>query len=373
MRYLLTIFSAAALLVTATAQSHSWKVIPPSDTMFRYLGRIDSSDPEEYAFYFPGIGIQAAFTGSSCFLLLGNENFGGQDANGNPHSNYYNVFVDDSLTVIEVPEGDQVIKVAENLKDTVHRLRVYKRTEALCGRATFRGVGLDPGAQLVSWPANPSKLRIEFIGNSITCGYGNEGADASCGFTAATENNYMSYGSIAARNLNAEYMAVAYSGKGVIQNYDQSTEETLPEIYQRINPADTASQWDFALWKPDIVVINLGTNDFAHALPDSVRFVTGYANFLKRIAAYYPGVRIVCLMGPMINDNWPPDLKAATVCRSYIKSAMTLAATSQTEFFEMSTQGAYGFGCDYHPNVRQHQKNAEELSAFIRNWLASGR
>jgi len=373
MRYFVTILSVFALLPTVTAQSQNWQIVPPADTMFRYLGRIDSSDPEEYAFYYPGIEIRAAFTGASCFLLLGNESFGAQDVNGNPHSNYYNVFIDDSLAVIEVPEGKQVIKVAENLNDTVHLLRLYKRTEAVCGRATFRGIGLDPGAGLVPWPAAPPALRIEFVGNSITCGYGNEGDDASCGFTAATENNYLSYGSIAARRLDAEYVAVAYSGKGVIQNYDRSAQETLPEIYQRINPSDTASQWDFALWKPDIVILNLGTNDFAHELPDSAAFVTAYASFLKRIAAYYPGVRIVCLMGPMINDSWPPGLKAATVCRSYIKAAMKLAATPYTVFFEMSTQGPYGFGCDYHPNIRQHQKNAEELSAFISDWMVSGR
>lgn len=373
MNYRFLLLSTLILPLMATAQPQHWQVIPPSDTAFRYLGRIDSSDPDEYAFYFPGVEIRAAFTGTSCFLLLGNENFGGQDASGNPHSNFYNVFVDDSLTVIEVPEGKQVIEVAANLKDTVHRLRVYKRTEALCGRATFRGLGLDPGAGLVPWPGASSGLRIEFVGNSITCGYGNEGEDASCGFTAATENNYLSYGSMAARLLDADYVAVAYSGKGVIQNYDRSTEETLPEIYQRTNPADTASQWDFSLWKPDVVVLNLGTNDFAHELPDSADFVTAYASFLKRIAAYYPGVRMVCLMGPMINDHWPQGLKAATVCRTYIQTAIKLAATPSTVFFEMSPQGKYGFGCDYHPNIRQHQKNAEELSNFIGDWVVSGR
>lgn len=373
MRLFILFLAIVASSSTVIAQVRDWKIVPPSDTMFRYLGRIDYTDPEEYAFYYPGIEIQAVFTGTSCFLLIGNESFGALDSYGRPHSGFYNVFIDDSLMVVEVPEGKHVVKVAENLRDTAHTLRLYKRTEALCGKATFRGLGLDPGAGLLAFPPDTAGLRIEFVGNSITCGYGNEGDDAHCGFSGATENNYMSYGSVAARYLNARYVAVAYSGRGVVRNYDQSTSGTLPELYQRINPDDSTSQWDFALWKPDIVAVNLGTNDFAHGLPDSAAFVNGYANFLKRIAAYYPGVRILCLMGPMINDHWPPGVKAASVCRRYIQAAIHQAGDSRVAFFEMSDQGAYGFGCDYHPNIRQHRKNAEELAAFIQEWLSAGR
>jgi hypothetical protein len=75
--------------------------------------------------------------------------------------------------------------------------------------------------------------RIEIVGDSITCGYGNEGTDP-CNFSAETENHYLTYGALAARMFGAELSTVAWSGKGVVNNFDNDVFEPLPQIYDRL-------------------------------------------------------------------------------------------------------------------------------------------
>lgn len=60
-------------------------------------------------------------------------------------------------------------------------------------------------------PEGPAR-RIEVIGDSITCGYGVDGADQYCPFSAATENHYRTYAAIAARDLGADLATLAWSG-----------------------------------------------------------------------------------------------------------------------------------------------------------------
>src|SRR5690606_37626129 len=135
-----------------------------------------------------------------------------------------------------------------------------------------------------------------------------------------------SYGAITARNLNAEYRAVAYSGKGVFQNYGGGREEVMPELYLRTNPFDEDSEWDFEKWIPEIVVVNLGTNDFSSEIPDSVGFVKSYVNLLKTITKNYPNAQVVCLLSPMLSNHWPVGNNARTNCGKFIQAAISSLA-----------------------------------------------
>jgi hypothetical protein len=167
--------------------------------------------------------------------------------------------------------------------------------------------------------------------------------------------------------LDAEYHAVCYSGRGICRNYDQTTTGLMPELYRLIYPQSSAL-WDFTSWIPDVVVINLGTNDFASGIPDSNQFVSNYLEFLKQIKSHYPETKIICLDGPMLSDA------ALTACKAYIKSVVTQVLKQGYEkvyTFSLTTQGPLGMGADYHPNLAQHGLNAEELVQFIKtvmNW-----
>lgn len=363
MKFLLPFFFIIPIL--SACGKEKYKLISPDHDLIYYNGRFDISNPKQPEFFYPGVEICASFTGTSCQIKLGQDHLGNTDQSGTPHSNFYNVFLDAKLRVLEVKDGLHEFEIGKGLKDTVHSLKIIKRTESLCGKGYFAGVLIDQGAKMLPYTEVPS-LKIEFIGNSITCGYGNEGDNKDCPFSAGTENNYLTYGSITAREIHAEYRAVAYSGRGVYQNYDQSTAGTLPEIYDLVNPFEPESLYDFSAWIPDIIVVNLGTNDFAHELPDSAGFVNAYSQFLGQIKSRYPQSKIICLIGPMMSDHWPPGIMAKTHALSYIRKAIDLQASEGIYFLELSPQGRFGFGCNYHPNVRQHEMNAGELVRFIR-------
>lgn len=85
-------------------------------------------------------------------------------------------------------------------------------------RPVFKGLYVDEGKELAPAPVLPRR-RIEFIGNSITCGYGIESEDRDAPFTYNTENHYYTYAALTARALQAQHLVVARSGIGVYRNY----------------------------------------------------------------------------------------------------------------------------------------------------------
>lgn len=341
-------------------------MIGAEDPNFYYNGRIDYSNPKAIRFTFPGVSISAKFESPFCIIRLKNKGFG-KDQDGNPYKNYYQIIVDGKPTqTLGVADGQSNHRI--ELGPGIHELTIYKRTESTVGEGVFEGIEIEKGKKLLPW-VSQSKLKIEFIGNSITCGYGNEGADKDCKFSPETENNYMAYGSITARDLKAEYMTVAFSGKGVYQNYDTTDKTTFPQIYLRTIPFEEESLWDFKRFAPDLVVLNIGTNDFAHAAPPETGFVDAYKLFLKTVRSNYPNAKIICALGPMMSDFWPVGVKALTTAKSYINKAVAETNDPKIRTFFFTPQTAEDFGCDFHPKVQRHIKMAEELTIEINKFL----
>src|SRR5258708_25221227 len=137
---------------------------------------------------------------------------------------------------------------------------ITKRTESDLGVAEFLGLVPKGGVLLASPP--PFVRRIEYIGDSITCGYGDLGSSALCHFTPDTEDETSAYGALAAAQLNAQHTAIAYSGIGMYRNGGGDTANTIPTRYQRTLPDDPPSAWAFNTPPPHVVVINLATHDF---------------------------------------------------------------------------------------------------------------
>ncbi len=166
-------------------------IISPTDPFIQYTGRI-----------FPGIQIVASFEGTSLRMIA------------KPRSGYFMAQIDQAepFKVAFRGERDSVVTLATALTNGVHTVRLMYAIEGYEFFPEFWGFVLDKDKKLVETPALPSR-KIEFIGNSITCGYGNEGLKKEEGFDYATENHYYSYASITARNLEAQHWVVARSGQ----------------------------------------------------------------------------------------------------------------------------------------------------------------
>lgn len=353
---LATVLAAALASCSRAQTSYDARASAP---LVRFVGRVDKSDANAARFAWSGSGFVARFSGTSLSIRLG----GGQE---------YTVVVDGVVRPKLVSTGG-FDSVATGLAQGVHEVHVYRRTEAHLGESSFLGLEVGSG-ELLSPPAPPER-RIEIIGDSITCGYGNEGADKTCGFTPSTENHYLTYGALAARALRAELSTVAWSGKGVVCNYGDepdSCKDPLPTYYDRALPERATSRWDFASWQPHGVVINLGTNDFSTEQdPGRTEFVAAYVRLLERVRKAYKDAFILCTVGPRTLEE---ELSTA---REYISDAVRArarAGDTKLKVFQLAlSDPADGYGCDWHPSLRTHQVMAKALTAELRAALGWAR
>ena len=354
------IFMTSSLLTLPGCENQKGKrqLISAADPRIQYIGRFDFTDPRAPSFAWTGSAIRFRFKGTGFGIILKQLNHPKDEY----HTNYFAVIIDSVVSsLIRTSPDSHYDMVVDGLAPGIHQVEIFRRTEASCGISVFEGIQLSADAKLLDPPTRPTR-KIEFIGNSITCGFGNEAESELIQFSPETEDGYRAYGAIAARQLNAEYHAVCYSGRGIYRNYDQTTTGLMPELYQLIYP-QSDKRWDFKTWIPDVVVINLGTNDFAAGIADSARFISHYLDLLRQIKSHYPAVTVICLDGPMLTDT------ALMTCRKFIKSAVSefLKQGNNSVFsFSLTTQGPLGLGGDYHPNLTQHNLNAEELVPYIK-------
>jgi lysophospholipase L1-like esterase len=347
-------------------------VVSAADPHIQYAGRISFTNPERPAFNFPGIQISAAFEGTSLRMMA------------KPKSGYFMAQIDQAepFKVSFMGERDSVVTIATALAEGVHQVKLMYAIEGYEMYPEFWGFVLDEGKKLVDAPAMPSR-KIEFIGNSITCGYGNEGLNKREHFDYATENHYYSYASIAARQLDAQHWVVARSGIGAYRNYNGpktgNPESNMLAQYEYIGYAwkpelrQEASflreNWDFNRYQPDVVCVNLGTNDLSTPNYDLTLLKQNYHKLLKMVRQHNPKAKIVFLTGTMLYD------KECALQRQLLDEVVAeakKAGDKEIYRFDMEPiNGEEWYGNDWHPNVYMDAKMAGELTAYLRqlmNW-----
>lgn len=330
-------------------------LIPASHHHIQYTGRIDFSTPDAPVFSWPGTMIQTGFTGRSLALVM-DDHYG---------MNYFNVFLDqdwENPIVIKGEKGRKTYLIADNLTDGEHLLTLTKRTEGEEGATTFYGILLAEDGELTAPPPRPER-RIEFFGDSITSGMGNEAPEDGPDDNKAEKNNVLAYGAITARNLNAEYVSTSQSGVGLMASFVNFTMQEFYDQLSAINNND--SVWDFSRWTPHVVVINLFQNDSAlveqrlNPVPTDEQRVAVYYDFIKRIRSHYPEAFIVCTLGTMDaakpGSPWPDYIHAA------VEQWKTETADERIDVMIFEFKDFYK-----HPRVHHHQENAEVLTAFIK-------
>lgn len=348
-------------------------VIKPTDPRIAYTGRISFTNPDRPAWNYPGVQIMAAFEGTSLRMLA------------KPRSGYFMAQIDQAepFKVAFRGERDSVVTLATALPEGRHLVRLMYVIEGYEFFPEFWGFVLDEGRQLVKAPLLPSR-KIEFIGNSITCGYGNEGLKKEEGFDYATENHYYSYASITARNLQAQHWVVARSGIGAYRNYDGpktgNPDSNMPVQYEytgyawkpelRKEPTFLQEKWDFNRYQPDVVCINLGTNDLSTPNYDLALLKQGYQKLLKMVRQHNPKAKIVFLTGSMLYHQ---ELQLAKQLLDEVTAEAQKAGDKEVYRFDMAPiNGNKYYGNDWHPNIYQDEKMANELTPYLRqlmNWF----
>lgn len=363
MKRILLLTALLAAMLTASASTTlpiQGTVVLPTDAHIQYVGRICFQDPLQPRFTFPGTQINVRFTGTSIRLWA------------KPRSGYFMAKVDDAeaFKVSLMGEKDSVVTIVTALPQGCHTLRLMYVIEGYELKPVFRGLVLDPGATLLDAPALPTR-NIEFIGNSITCGYGNESVEMTDPFEYETENHYLTYAQLTTRALGAVAHVVARSGIGVYRSYDGpktgTPENVMTTEYEWTNLYDRSERWDFSRYQPQLVCINLGTNDLSTNNYDTQLLKAAYKQFLSQVRSHNPSAKIVYLCGSMLNGK---ELDIARRLLNEVVDEAHKQGDQQVYRFDFTPQtGDLKYGASWHPSVWQHQKMAGELTAYLRQLM----
>ena len=346
----------------SSSQAGSAPVTAPS---VRWVGRVDTGDSEAPRFAWSGSGFVATVSGSSISLKL--------KSVGTSDPVFFQPVIDGKPGArFSVPNGERTITVGSGLRDGDHAVELYRETEGKYGHSVFEGF---TEGTLKAPPAGQSRL-IEIIGDSISAGFGNLGSEehpnygsdpnGGCTFTTETESAYNTYGAIAARRLDADASIVAVSGWGAYRDNSNDTAAVLSSVYENALGLVATPAWSFGR-KADVVVINLGTNDFAAGDPGETEFKTAYSSLIASIRDKYPEAWIFCMLGPMLYDA---GLTQAIAYTTAIVSEHNAAGDSRVELLNFGTQNtSLGTGCEYHPNVTVQTAMADQLVSAIEGAL----
>jgi len=343
-------------ITTEVNSKKVWRVyvtetmIKPNNPFIQYMGRIDFTDSLKPKLFASGASIITKFKGTHCQILLND-----QIRYGSYH-NYLEIVVDGSqATRIQTTAKNNTIDLVSNLSEGEHTLMIIKTTEASIGYIEFLGFRCD---ELLEPDPLPIR-RIEFIGNSITCGYGVDNSQTECGAGEWYDqhNAYLAYGPVLAQRLSAQWMLTSVSGIGLIHSCCDMT-YTMPDVYHSIDMTRTGIDWNFTEYPADVVTICLGQND---GILDSATFCGVYVNFIGTIRSKYPNARIVCLTSPMADEA------LANSQVSYLTGIVNhMHNQNDSKVYKFVLSHGMNSGCDYHPNAEQHQQIADELETFFK-------
>ena len=288
------------------------------------------------------------------------------------------VYVDgERIADEQVTEAEKLYQFTTSEEDKPTTVKILKLSEAAestmgLSKITVTGTDVKPTAE--------KELKIEFIGDSITCGYGVDDEVKEHHFSTSTEDATKAWAFKAAQKLDADYSLVSYSGHGIISGYsgdgNKVSSQLVPKIYSQFAKSYgnyngvfnvSSVKWDFSKFQPDFVVINLGTNDASYCGADKEKaadYTAQYVEFLKTIREKNPDAHIICALGVM-GDSLYKALEAA------VETYTTETGDTKVSPLHLTPQnGSTGYAADWHPTEATHEIASDELVAEIQRIMA---
>ncbi len=269
-------------------------IISPTDSNIQYMGRWDHSIPSAPTMAWSGGAITVNFNGTGIKATLDGDN--GPD---NRSETFRTVIDDDystthTFSVSGYGSGAEYT-LASGLTSDVHKLVIMKETYDDWGHsAVFYGFDVT-GTGLVAPPANPS-FKLDVYGDSNAAG-SNIGSENNSSGTG----QYFSFPFIAGRALGAQVHNQSVGGETISGSHSR---------YTRYGWWDTDPEWDFNLYTPDVVVVELGANDVSS--PQS-SMIADHNAFLDDLRSTYPSAHICLFNGYGWDFNEPANYTADLV------------------------------------------------------------
>lgn len=324
---------------------------PASESFFLRQGRVDFPLTGGVVLIWQGSLMATNFEGVQLTL-----NFGAAQG-----QNHLNVKVDGETEVVSVPEGAGYSYVwPRKLSAGQHGLAVFKRSEAAVGHVQLLGIELPSGGTLRRPAEQPSRLRMEFLGDSIMVGACNEDGAVDQWEDRRTHNHALSYTYLTASAFGADYRCQAVSGMGIATGW---VEVRANEMWDKLYPRADSPRTDLLGWQPDVLFVNLGENDDSYTRANSRPFpkdyAAGYLSLVGSIRAAYPKSEIVLLRGGMYGGAKSDSLRAAW--ESVVQRLE--AADPHIRHF------VFRHWSELHPRVTDDRAMADELTRWLKEQL----
>lgn len=257
---------------------------------------------------------------------------------------------------------------ALDLGDGEHFLRFLKCSEPRLSdedaRLTLKQIAIDGDSPEILQKPTAKERKIAFFGDSITCGYGVLDSGDSSVFKTCYQDATHAYAFLTASAFDADFQIVAQSGQGVVHNVEKKPGYRVSEYFEH-NSRFLKDQYDHSSFTPDVVVLNIGTNDNVARVEKEV-FTKAACALLEQVRGRYPESEIIWMYGLM---------------GGYIGEAAKDAVELMSEndgklhFFHVPciSRANDEVGAVGHPNVNGQKRGAAsliELVSQITGWQA---
>ncbi len=353
----------------------------------RYSGR-----REPLALFWTGSGIELNVRASELWVEL--------EVDYDCHEQWLSVLINGAHVSRQMlVRGHHEICLFRNMNpQEVKNVRLVKDVQAMSddegAQLLIHGVSTD--GQFLPVEERPYKL--EFIGDSITSGEGTIGAKKEWDWIPMFFSGVHDYAMLVSDACDAECHIISQSGWGTLTGWDNDPRHVLPARYEKVcgvlkgerNMAlGAGDDYDFSVWQPDVIVVNLGTNDMSafdqpewrddetgetfqqhknadgsFRREDALRLEQAVIDFLGKLRSYHPDAHLLWVYG-MLGSPLIRLLEHAvfTYCeRSGDKNAAFLLLPDTTP---------ETVGSREHPGQKSHEAAAKVLSDYIRAFLAA--
>jgi lysophospholipase L1-like esterase len=334
-----------ALLLAAPVPTEAARPIP-----VHVGGRVVSEPGGAMRFGWPGVYFEGRFRGTGAEVAV------------ESGTEFLRITIDGEEKAVLKRPGTARLRIT-GLPPGEHVVRLEKQTESQTGGGRFLGFRALGGTPL---PPKPRRRQIEFVGDSYTVGYGNTSPGRTCTAKEVHErtDTQLAFGPLLAKRLDADYRILAYSGFGIVRNYSGNRPgESLPLLYPRLIPGDAGpAERSAGTWRPQLIVVNLGTNDFSTPLKAGERwrdqaalredYRSTYVAFARSLLARQPQARLL-LMG---SDAFIEDVRQV---------AAALNANGSPRPTVLPFAGLELTGCDWHPSLEDHRRLTAQVEEAI--------
>lgn len=343
-RFVLVLLAAAQMAGAATLATIA--AIPANDPHVAVMGRAQVDEDGGVRFSYPGVSFYVNFEGTRLSA--------GALASG--EYNYLDVVVDGVARKLHMQAGAQTLTLAAGLTPGPHAVEIVNRSETWQGSATLLNFETDG-----TWRAPPQlpARKLLLLGDSVTCGAAIDrvpGDDKG----AASANPRASYGMLMAQQLNAQVQLVCYGGRGLIRTWEGKTNDlNLAEYYGMALPTQPgAVPWDQRSYRPDAIVVAIGTNDMSTGIPEREQYVSAYVSLVHTLLNDHPQAQIMLTEGGILTGE-----KQAAL-RSYIEE--TVRRSDSPRVHAIRSTGYPGDDKNGHPTREQNLSIVNDLLPQVR-------